>query len=187
MNSPLIRFIDISASVFGLVLGAPILLLVCILGLFDTGSPVFIQERVGKNRKPFKLIKFRTMSVATESVATHLVQASSITKLGAFLRSTKLDELPQLVNVLKGEMSFVGPRPCLFNQEELIRERYVRGVLDVRPGITGLAQVNEIDMSTPELLAQWDARMIKEFSLGMYFKLILQTVTGSGSGDRVKS
>jgi O-antigen biosynthesis protein WbqP len=78
---------------------------------------VFIQERVGRNKQPFALIKFRTMSVATESVATHLVQASSITKLGAFLRKTKLDELPQLINVLKGEMSFVGPRPCLFNQE----------------------------------------------------------------------
>jgi lipopolysaccharide/colanic/teichoic acid biosynthesis glycosyltransferase len=126
------------------------------------------------------------MSVATESVATRLVLASSITKLGAFLRKTKLDELPQLINVLKGEMSFVGPRPCLFNQEELIAEREKRDVLDVRPGITGLAQVNEIDMSTPELLAEWDARMIEGFTLGIYFKLILQTVTGAGSGDRVK-
>lgn len=98
-----------------------------------------------------------------------------------------LDELLQLINVLKGEMSFVGPRPCLFNQEQLIAEREKRGVLDVRPGITGLAQVNEIDMSTPELLAKRDKQMIDEFSLGMYFKLILQTVTGSGSGDRVKS
>jgi lipopolysaccharide/colanic/teichoic acid biosynthesis glycosyltransferase len=187
MNSPLVRIIDFLAALFGLCLGFPILLLVYLLGLFDTGSPIFIQERVGKNRKPFKLIKFRTMSVATESVATHLVQASSITKLGAFLRKTKLDELPQLLNVLLGQMSFVGPRPCLFNQEELIAEREQRGVLNVRPGITGLAQVNEIDMSTPKLLAEWDARMIKEFSLGLYFKLILQTVTGAGSGDRVKS
>lgn len=186
MNSPLVRLIDFLAALFGLIVGAPVLLIVCVLGFFDTGSPIFIQERVGKNRKPFKLIKFRTMSVATESVATHLVQASSITKLGAFLRKTKLDELPQLINVLKGEMSFVGPRPCLFNQEELIAEREKRGVLDVRPGITGLAQVNEIDMSTPELLAKWDMTMIEGFSLGMYFKLILQTVTGAGSGDRVK-
>lgn len=186
MNSPLIRFIDIAAALFGLCIGFPFLLIVCVLGVFDTGSPVFIQERVGKNKKPFKLIKFRTMSLATESVATHLVQASSITKLGTFLRKTKLDELPQLINVLKGEMSFVGPRPCLFNQEELIAEREKRGVLDVRPGITGLAQVNEIDMSTPERLAKWDKTMIEGFSLGIYFRLILQTVTGSGSGDRVK-
>lgn len=185
MNSPLIRLIDLLAALLGLCMGFPVLLLVCVLGYFDTGSPVFIQERVGKNKKTFKLIKFRTMSLATESVATHLVQASSITKLGAFLRKTKLDELPQLINVIKGEMSFVGPRPCLFNQEELINERDTLGVLDVRPGITGLAQVNEIDMSTPKRLAEWDARMIREFSLGMYFKLILQTVTGAGSGDRV--
>ena len=187
MNSLFIRLIDFIAALFGLIVGAPVLLIVCVLGLFDTGSPIFVQERVGKNRKPFKLIKFRTMSVATESVATHLVQASSITKLGAFLRKTKLDELPQLINVLKGEMSFVGPRPCLFNQEALVAEREKRGVLSVRPGITGLAQVNEIDMSTPKLLAKWDARMIEGFNLGMYFKLILQTVTGAGAGDRVKS
>jgi len=186
MNSPLIRLIDFFAALFGLIVGLPILLLVYVLGLFDTGSPVFIQERVGKNKKPFKLIKFRTMSVATESVATHLVQASSITKLGAFLRKTKLDELPQLINVLKGEMCFVGPRPCLFNQEELIAERERRGVLDVRPGITGLAQVNDIDMSTPELLAKWDEMMIEKFTPSMYFKLVFRTLIGSGAGDRVK-
>lgn len=186
MNSPLIRVIDFFAALGGLSVGFPVLFIVYVSGLFDTGSPVFVQERVGKNKKSFKLIKFRTMSVATESVATHLVQSSSITKLGAFLRKTKLDELPQLINVLKGEMSLVGPRPCLFIQEELIAERAKRGVLDVRPGITGLAQVNEVDMSTPELLAEWDARMIEGFSLGMYFKLILQTVSGAGAGDRVK-
>ena len=187
MNSPLIRLIDLLAALFGLIVGAPVLLIVCLLGLFDTGSPIFIQERVGKNKKPFNLIKFRTMSVSTESVATHLVQASSITKLGAFLRKTKLDELPQLFNVLKGEMSLVGPRPCLFNQEELISARDSLGVLDVRPGITGLAQVNEVDMSTPELLAKVDSDMIKEFSVGMYFTLIFRTICGSGSGDRVNN
>lgn len=186
MNTPIVRILDIFGSLLGLAIGLPILLIVCVIGLFDTGSPIFIQERVGRNKRAFKLIKFRTMSVSTESVATHLVQTSAITKFGAFLRKTKLDELPQLINVLKGDMSFVGPRPCLFNQEELVSEREKRGVLLVRPGITGLAQVNEIDMSTPKLLAEWDARMIKEFTFGMYFKLILQTLTGSGAGDRVK-
>ncbi len=87
-----------------------------------------------------------------------------MTKLGRFLRKTKLDELPQLWNVLKGEMSLVGPRPCLFNQRQLIKEREMRNVLDVRPGITGLAQVNEIDMSTPELLAKTDAKMVRQLS-----------------------
>jgi lipopolysaccharide/colanic/teichoic acid biosynthesis glycosyltransferase len=126
------------------------------------------------------------MPVATQSVATHLVGVNSVTKLGRFLRKTKLDELPQLINVIKGEMSIVGPRPCLFNQQELIDEREARGVFDVLPGITGLAQVNDIDMSTPELLAQWDQKMIQRFSLKNYFLYIIQTATGKGAGDRVK-
>ena len=102
------------------------------------------------------------------------------------MRKTKLDELPQLWNVLKGEMSLVGPRPGLFNQEELTQAREAKNIYNVRPGITGLAQVNEIDMSTPELLAQTDEKMIATLSLKHYFTYILQTVTGSGSGDRVK-
>lgn len=171
----------------GLSLLVPLLLILALLGYFDTGSPIFIQERIGKNKKPFKLIKFRTMSLTTESVATHLVSAGSITRFGSFLRKTKLDELPQLINVLKGEMSFVGPRPCLLNQEELIEEREVRNVFSVRPGITGLAQVNDIDMSTPKLLAEWDERMINTFRLSTYFSLIIKTVLGSGSGDRVRT
>jgi lipopolysaccharide/colanic/teichoic acid biosynthesis glycosyltransferase len=127
------------------------------------------------------------MRLDTASVASHLVPSSSVTKLGRFLRRTKLDELPQLWNVLKGEMSLVGPRPCLFNQRQLIKEREMRNVLDVRPGITGLAQVNEIDMSTPELLAETDAKMIRQLSEKKYFMFILQTITGKGSGDRVKN
>lgn len=125
------------------------------------------------------------MPVETKSVATHLVGASSVTKLGGFLRKTKLDELPQLYNVLKGEMSLVGPRPCLFNQKELIDERESRGVLSVRPGVTGLAQINDIDMSTPKLLAEWDKKMIQKLSVKLYFLYIIQTVSGKGSGDRV--
>ncbi|CAN8138913.1 hypothetical protein THIOSC15_1240004 [uncultured Thiomicrorhabdus sp.] len=97
-----------------------------------------------------------------------------------------MDELPQLWNVLKGEMSLVGPRPGLFNQHELTEAREKQDVFDVRPGITGLAQVSEIDMSTPELLAQTDAKMIAALTIRNYFKYILQTVTGKGSGDRVK-
>jgi len=182
----MLRVSDFVFSLLGLVFGFPVLLIIYIIGLFDTGSPVFKQERVGRNKKAFILVKFRTMSVDTASVASHLASTTSITKMGGFLRKTKLDELPQLWNVLKGEMSLVGPRPGLFNQEELTAAREAEGVFDVRPGITGLAQVNNIDMSTPELLAKTDAKMIREMSLNNYFKYILQTVIGAGAGDRVK-
>ena len=179
------RTLDFVFSLLGLVLGSPVLLVLCVIGLFDTGSPVFRQERVGRYKKPFTLVKFRTMSVDTASVASHLASSSSITKFGHFLRRTKLDELPQLWNVLKGEMSLVGPRPCLFNQEELIQQREQRGVLAARPGVTGLAQVNDIDMSTPELLAKTDAKMLASLTVSAYFKYIFMTVSGKGSGDRI--
>ena len=182
----MIRLLDFLFSLFGLVVGFPILILLFVIGLFDTGSPLFRQTRVGRNEKPFTLVKFRTMKKDTASVASHLASASSITRFGHFLRKTKLDELPQLWNVVKGEMSLVGPRPCLFNQEELIAERKKRGVLNYRPGITGLAQVKEIDMSTPELLARTDAKMLESLTISDYFKYILMTVTGSGSGARVR-
>jgi O-antigen biosynthesis protein WbqP len=181
----LIRIFDVSFSLLGLVFGSPVLFGIYLMGLFDTGSPVFRQERVGRNKKPFILVKFRTMSVDTASVASHLASTASITKMGGFLRKTKFDELPQLWNVLKGEMSLVGPRPGLFNQEQLTKVREEAGVLLARPGITGLAQVNNIDMSTPELLAYTDAKMIREMSLKNYFKFIFQTITGKGTGDRV--
>lgn len=127
------------------------------------------------------------MSVETKSVASHLASTSSITKLGVFLRKTKLDELPQLWNVLTGDMSLVGPRPNLYNQEELITARSNKSVYDVRPGITGLAQIQNIDMSTPYKLATIDEVMIKTMSLKNYFLYIVKTITGSGSGDAVKS
>ncbi len=181
----MIRLFDFCFALLGLIAGLPVLVILTIIGLFDTGSPIFRQERVGRNERPFTLVKFRTMRVDTASVASHLASVSSITRFGHFLRRTKLDELPQLWNVLKGEMSLVGPRPCLFNQEELIAERRARGVLNARPGITGLAQVNEIDMSTPVLLAETDAQMLSSITLGDYFKYIFMTVAGKGSGDRV--
>ncbi|GGW58928.1 sugar transferase [Alishewanella tabrizica] len=182
----LIRLLDIVFAFFGLLFGFPVLVILTIIGLFETGSPIFRQVRVGRNKKAFTLVKFRTMKKDTASVASHLASASAITPFGGFLRKTKLDELPQLWNVLCGDMSLVGPRPCLFNQEELIAEREQRGVLKARPGITGLAQVNEIDMSTPVLLAQTDAKMLENLTLANYFKYIVQTVAGKGSGDRIK-
>jgi len=185
MTHAVIRLLDIIFSVVGLLIGLPILFILIVIGWIDTGSPIFYQQRVGRYQKPFTLIKFRTMKKDTAHVASHLASAASITPFGRFLRRTKLDELPQLWNVLKGEMSLVGPRPCLFNQHELIDEREAKGVFTVRPGITGLAQINDIDMSTPELLAKTDALMIEQMSVIRYLGLILQTVTGKGAGDRV--
>jgi O-antigen biosynthesis protein WbqP len=180
------RIFDFIFSFIGLVLFSPIFLVLIVIGYFDTGSPIFKQERVGKGKQPFKLIKFRSMHVNAPSVATHLASASSITPFGGFLRKSKLDELPQLLNVFVGDMSLVGPRPNLLNQEALIHERDSRGVYSVRPGITGLAQINKIDMSTPQLLAETDAKMIQEMNTLGYFKYIFLTVFGKGFGDRIK-
>ena len=182
----MIRLLDLLFSATGLVLLLPVLIVVLVMGWLDTRSPLFRQVRVGRHQKPFVLVKFRTMRPDTASVASHLADASAITPLGSFLRRTKLDELPQLWNVLKGEMSLVGPRPCLFNQQELVDEREKRGVYQVRLGITGLAQVQGIDMSTPQKLAETDAGMLALLNIRSYFRYILQTVIGKGSGDCVK-
>lgn len=183
----MIRLFDFIFSLFGLLFLLPVGLILFIIGLFDTGSPIFVQERVGKNKKPFNLYKFRTMHKDTKSVASHLASSTSITNFGSFLRKTKLDELPQLINVLVGDMSLVGARPNLYNQEELIAERDKRGVYSHVPGITGLAQINEVDMSTPKKLAEMDAEMLKSLSVADYFKYIFATVGGKGQGDRVKN
>lgn len=180
------RVLDILFSGFGLLFAGPLLALIALIGWFDNGSPFFKQVRVGRFQKPFTLVKFRSMRLGTAWVATHLANKDAITPFGHFLRRTKLDELPQLWNVLKGEMSLVGPRPCLFNQEELVAERAARGVFNFRPGITGLAQVNEIDMSTPALLAKTDAKMLTSLTLTDYFRYIFQTIAGKGAGDRIQ-
>ena len=180
-----IRILDIVLSTCGILLCAPLFLVIYLLILFDNGAPLFRQERVGRYQRSFNLLKFRTMKLGTVSVATHLTDPHSITTLGLFLRRTKLDELPQLWNVLKGEMSLVGPRPCLFNQKELIQERVKREVFKVCPGISGLAQVEGIDMSTPKLLAETDAKLLASLSLRNYFKYIFLTIFGKRRIDRI--
>lgn len=182
----MLRVLDIVFSLLGLVLGFPALLVIYLVGLFDTGAPLFRQERVGRYQKPFTLVKFRTMRVGTASVASHLADVSAITPMGRFLRRTKLDELPQLWNVLWGDMSLVGPRPGLFNQRELLQARQQHGVFAVRPGITGLAQLNGIDMSTPELLAQTDARMLQSLHTREYLRYVMRTALGGGRGDSAR-
>ncbi|NYT72946.1 sugar transferase [Halomonas sp. QX-2] len=182
----ILRFFDILFAATGLLIGLPLLLILALIGYWDTGSPLFLQKRVGYRGQPFVLIKFRTMKPDTAWVASHLADSSSITKFGHFLRRTKLDELPQLWNVLKGDMSLVGPRPCLYTQDELIKERTERGVYNARPGITGLAQLNDIDMSTPQLLAETDQKMLATMAILTYFRYLFLTVMGRGSGDRVR-
>jgi lipopolysaccharide/colanic/teichoic acid biosynthesis glycosyltransferase len=182
----LIRTIDFFAALFGLVILSPFILIIAVVLFIEHRKPFFIQKRVGKDQRLFTLIKFRSMSPKATNLPTHEISGDLITKTGKFIRSTKLDELPQLWNVLKGEMSLVGPRPCLPTQEELISERASKGVFSLRPGITGPAQVQNIDMSTPKKLAEEDSQMVNNLKIGDYFKYVLMTVSGSGQGDKVR-
>lgn len=181
----MIRVFDVIFSFIGLLVFSPLLMVIFMIGLFDSRAPLFFQVRVGQWQRPFTLVKFRTMRLNTASVATHLAEAASVTAWGRFLRRSKLDELPQLWNVLLGDMSLVGPRPCLFNQVELIAERASRDLFHVKPGITGLAQVKGIDMSSPVLLAKTDFDMISALNVCGYFKYIFMTLAGRGTGDKV--
>ena len=171
----MIRFCDFTLSLIGLIILSPLLILLWIIGMLENGSPLFMQQRVGYKKKLFLLIKFRTMRLNTKSVATHLIDNSMITPFGSFLRRSKLDEVPQLLNVLLGDMSLVGPRPCLSNQKKLISERTKRGIYQNKPGITGLSQISGINMETPTLLAETDLKMIKSINLYYYFYYILKT------------
>jgi len=177
------RLFDIVLSFIGLVFLSPLLLTVLLLlFIFQPGSPLYLQRRIGRHEKQFTLIKFRTMRPGTQSEGTHEVKSGQVKAWGGFLRKLKFDELPQLWNVLKGEMSLAGPRPCFPGQNELIQARRKLEVFRVRSGITGLAQIRGIDMSTPDLLAKTDAEMIRRMSLGNYFKYIVLTACGWGRG-----
>ena len=182
----MIRIIDIFLSSLGLIVFSPLIFLVYLIIYLENKSPIFYQERLGRKMKIFLLVKFRTMSVGTGNYATHLVDPKSISMIGKLLRKTKIDELPQLWNVLKGEMSIVGPRPCLTSQKELIDARLKLNIYRTKPGITGLAQINGIDMSDPLLLAETERKMLRNFNILSYFYYIILTVFGFGLGDRVK-
>ncbi len=172
----MIRFFDFILSILGIFFLSPLIILIWFIGLIENGSPLFLQIRVGLNLQPFVLVKFRTMPIKTKSVGTHLAKNVKLTTFGYYLRKSKLDEIPQLFNVFIGDMSLVGPRPCLFNQKKLITERKKKEVFKVRPGITGLAQITGINMKTPTLLAKTDQKMIKNISLYEYFYYIFRTL-----------
>lgn len=160
-----------------LVLSAPIVLAaIAAIRLTSAGPVIFSQTRVGREGAPFRCHKLRTMRHGTPSVPTHEARASEVTSVGRFLRRSKIDELPQLWNVLAGEMSLVGPRPCLPTQGRLIDERRKRGVLALVPGISGLAQVNGIDMSDPVACAEKDAEYLRTRSLRLDLAILFRTV-----------
>lgn len=163
------------------------LLLVWFAVKFGSAGPgIFAQRRVGRGGRAFTCYKFRTMKTGTTQAGTHEVSAQSVTAVGRFLRKTKIDELPQIWNILRNDLSLVGPRPSLPVQQDVIDARKKRGALDVKPGISGLAQINGIDMSDPERLAYWDRRYLDQRSLLLDLKIIIATFTGSGQGDRTR-
>lgn len=173
------------AMIIVLPAGAACLALAPLVWLDTKAHPLFIQTRVGQNGKLFRIVKLRTMRADTTDAASHETPASQITKLGAILRKLKLDEIPQLWNVLAGHMSFVGPRPCLPSQQDLIAERECRGVLRLKPGITGPSQVRGIDMSQPRRLAESDADYLGKWSIRKDVYFLYATSLGSGRGDAV--
>lgn len=172
------RTFDITVSLLILVLFLPLVLIVAIAVKITSQGPIFhVSDRVGAENRIFKMLKFRTMRLDTPQVATHLMTdpGKHLTPIGGFLRKTSLDELPQLLNVLKGDMSLVGPRPALFNQDDLIALRTEKGVHLLAPGITGWAQVNgRDDLSIPDKVAL-DAWYLLHRSFGVDMKILLQT------------
>lgn len=166
-------------------LGWAMVLLAIAVRRDSPGPAIFRQRRVGRGEAPFTLLKFRTMAVGTREAGTHEVAAAHVTRIGQFLRRTKLDELPQAFNILRGDLALVGPRPCLFMQTELVERRRAAGIFTLRPGLTGLAQVNGIDMSNPEELVRWELTYLRIRGLLLDHRILWQTFVGRGSGDKV--
>lgn len=171
-----------------LLITVPIMaVIVALIRVESRGNPILVQTRVGRHEKPFRLYKLRTMRQGTPIAGSHEVSAGYVTACGAWLRRTKVDELPQLWNVVLGQMRLVGPRPCLPTQSDVIAARRARSVFDVAPGITGAAQVSGIDMSRPEQLAAADADYIARRTALGDLALLWQTFTGRGRGDAIGS
>ena len=174
------RGIDFILSLLGCVISSPFFLLLCLAIKLDSKGPIlFKQKRVGKNKKHFMILKFRTMRVDTpKDTPTHLLENPDqwITKVGKFLRKTSLDELPQIINILKGDMSVVGPRPALWNQEDLIAERDKYGANDVPVGLTGWAQINGRDELEIPNKAKLDGEYVKHFGLLMDLRCFFGTI-----------
>lgn len=193
------RGIDIVLAFIGLIILSPIFFILAIAIKFDSKGPIFFkQKRVGKDKRHFYILKFRTMRTDTpKDMPTHMLKDPEvfITKTGKFLRKTSLDELPQIINILKGEMAIIGPRPALWNQYDLIEERDKYGANDIRPGLTGWAQINGRDELPIDVKAKLDGEYVEKMSIAMDVKCFFGTITsvlkhegvvegGTGSIDR---
>ncbi len=174
------RCMDSVLSLIGLIVLLPVFLILAILIKLDSKGPVFFrQKRVGKHKKHFYILKFRTMNTdSPHDSPSHLIKDPDrfITNLGKFLRKTSLDELPQLINILKGEMSIIGPRPALWNQYDLIAERDRYGANDIYPGLSGLAQINGRDELPIEIKAMWDGEYVRHMGIRMDIKCMFDTI-----------
>lgn len=184
-DSSIIRIFDCSLAILGLIISMPLLIVLIIFAYVETGSPLYCQNRVGQGKKIYRIFKIRTMNVNVADQPTHLVTRDDITMFGRVIRKIKLDELPQLVNILLGDMSLVGPRPCLPSQKDVILQRDTRDIFSVKPGLTGFAQLRGVDMSRPRLLALIDAKMIAQSSVKTYLLCVWRTILGRGFGDKV--
>lgn len=181
------RLFDISLAIMAFVPATIAIAVAAIWIKLDSSGPVlFKQIRVGRHQKPFTMLKLRTMDVNTGDQASHETSSSQITKVGKILRKTKIDELPQIWLVLVGDMSFVGPRPCLPTQTDLIKARDRSNAFSVLPGITGPAQIAKVDMSTPERLAEIDGEYASSVSIAIDISYVWATLAGRGSGDAVR-
>lgn len=183
------RIIDFLLSLIGIIVLSPVLLLLCLAIKIDSKGPIiFKQKRVGKNKTHFNIYKFRTMKIDTpKEMPTHLLSDPDfyITKVGKILRKTSLDELPQLFNIIKGDMAVIGPRPALWNQYDLIEERDKYGANDIRPGLTGLAQISGRDELEIPIKAKLDGKYTDNISLMMDIKCFFGTITSVFKSDGV--
>ena len=183
------RVIDFVLSLCGLIILSPVFLILCIWIKLDSKGPIlFKQKRIGINKSNFNIYKFRTMYVDTpKDMPTHMLANPDqfITKAGKFLRKTSLDELPQIINILKGEMSIIGPRPALWNQDDLIAERDKYHANDVRPGLTGWAQINGRDELEIPVKARLDGEYVKRISFLFDLKCFFGTITSVLKSDGV--
>jgi len=172
------RIFDLVLGFFAVILlVVPILFVALLVKLTSTGPALYWSDRLGKDNKVFKMPKFRSMRIDTPAVATHLLQNPGqwLTPIGSFLRKTSLDELPQLWSILKGDMSFVGPRPALYNQEDLIALRTEKGVHELVPGLTGWAQVNGRDELPVEQKVELDVEYLNKRSFLFDLKILWMT------------